>query len=197
MGFFPHISHTLAIYFSFQFETQIYELNFSIPNILIILKMIIFQSMKLKNKISLIYFTFFVATLIFLILSLSLSFINDITALLIIKNFYHQVCHQIENRCFLVDGKPMFICSRCTGIYFGSLVLFLLLTIFQSFRKYLENIQLNKILIFSLPFAIDWSINFLFKIETTNFVRFLTGFLISIIPVYLLNHLIIISLKDD
>ncbi|MFN4111281.1 MAG: DUF2085 domain-containing protein [Ignavibacteria bacterium] len=132
-----------------------------------------------------------------MIFTFSLNFIKDTALILLIKNFYHNLCHQIESRTFFIGGKPMLICSRCTGIYLGSLILFFILTIISSLRKILDKFNFRIILLFSAPLLIDWSLNFIFKIETTNFVRFLTGFLISLIPVYFLNSLIMSVNKYD
>ncbi len=32
---------------------------------------------------------------------------------------YAPVCHQIPERCFFIDGHPLPVCSRCTGLYIG------------------------------------------------------------------------------
>lgn len=133
---------------------------------------------------------------VFISLTFSMHFTQNFEFLIILKNLYAKVCHQIENRCFLIDEKPMFVCSRCTGIYFGIFTLFLILTLFKSLRKKFLLFDFKKLFLFALPLLFDWSLNFIFKIETTNFVRFLTGLLMSFIPVYLLNHLIIQGTKD-
>src|SRR5215510_9270902 len=31
----------------------------------------------------------------------------------------YAICHQIAGRSFLIDGIPMPLCARCTGIYLG------------------------------------------------------------------------------
>lgn len=159
--------------------------------------MINFSLMNLKIKSETLYLIITLMILVFMIFTFSLNFIKDTTIILLIKNFYHKLCHQIESRTFFIDGKPMLICSRCTGIYFGSLTLFFILKMIPSFRKFLDKFDLKIILFFSAPLLIDWSLNFIFKIETTNFVRFLTGFIISLIPVYFLNSLIMSVNKYD
>lgn len=147
--------------------------------------------MKFRIKSELIYSIILLFISLFILFSLSLNFIKDTTLLFFIKGFYQKICHQIENRCLLIDGKPMFICSRCTGIYSGAFILFLILKISTTFRKILDKFDFRIIFLFALPLLIDWSLNFIFKVETTNLGRFLTGFLISLIPVYFLNSLII------
>jgi uncharacterized membrane protein len=36
------------------------------------------------------------------------------------------ICHQIVERSFLIDGSPMPLCARCTGIYLGVITGFIL-----------------------------------------------------------------------
>jgi uncharacterized membrane protein len=38
----------------------------------------------------------------------------------------YAICHQILQRSFLIDGSPMPLCARCTGIYLGVTIGFLL-----------------------------------------------------------------------
>lgn len=38
----------------------------------------------------------------------------------------YAICHQILERSFLIDGSPMPLCARCTGIYLGVMAGFLL-----------------------------------------------------------------------
>lgn len=140
-------------------------------------------------KLSQNQFYIFLSILLFafLLFSFSLHFLKDFTVLLILKNFYGSICHQIENRCFFVNDRPMLICARCSGIFGGAFILFLILSFNKTLRKSLDKISYKSILIFALPLLIEWSFNFTFKTETTNFVRFLTGIIFSIIPVYFMN----------
>ncbi len=38
----------------------------------------------------------------------------------------YAICHRIAERSFLIDGVPMPLCARCTGIYLGVMTSFLL-----------------------------------------------------------------------
>lgn len=143
-----------------------------------------------QKQQTLIYSFITISIIIFIALTFSMNLINDINALLILRNLFGKLCHQIDNRCFFINGKPMLVCSRCFGIYSGTLVLFTMLIFSTKFRKIIEKLDFRFILLLALPLVFDWTINFIFKYETTNFVRFLTGFLSSIIPVYFLNSLI-------
>jgi len=147
--------------------------------------------MNLKTSSNIIYITLTLLNFLFILFTFSYNFSSEASFLLIIKNFYGNICHQIDNRCLVVFGKPMLICSRCAGIYSGSFLLFLLITLFEKLRLFLDKMNYSLILFFSLPIIIDWSLSFIFKIESTNFVRFFTGIIFSIVPVYFINSLII------
>jgi uncharacterized membrane protein len=41
---------------------------------------------------------------------------------LLLRAAYHMVCHQIPERSVWLDGRPMAVCARCFGIYFGYLL---------------------------------------------------------------------------
>src|ERR1041384_1877942 len=38
----------------------------------------------------------------------------------------YAICHRIDARSFLINGMPMPLCARCTGIYLGVVVCFLI-----------------------------------------------------------------------
>ncbi len=149
-----------------------------------------YMTSREQKQQTLIYSFITISIILFIALTFSMNFIRDIKTLLILKNLFSKICHQIDNRCFVINGKPLLVCSRCIGIYSGTLVLFTILIFSTKFRKILEKLDFRVVLLLSLPLVFDWSINFIFKSETTNFVRFLTGFLSSIIPVYFLNSLV-------
>jgi len=147
--------------------------------------------MKINQNVVYFFITFIL--IIFIIFIFSLHFLQNSAGLLLIRNFYGKICHQIGSRCFSFNDKPLLICARCTGIFGGMLILFFTLSIFKELRLKFDQINYKKISLFLLPLFIDWVLNFIFKIETTNFVRFLTGIIFSFVPVYFLNSLIINS----
>lgn len=141
-------------------------------------------------KINKLLFTLFLSNLVFMIFTFSMNFVQDIRFLFLLQNFYGQICHQIENRSFFIYEKPMLICSRCSGIFAGSLIFFFLLAISKKILQLLNKLNYKLILLTSLPLIVDWSLNFIFNIESSNFVRFLTGFSFSLLPVFLINSTI-------
>jgi uncharacterized membrane protein len=72
-----------------------------------------------------------------------------ITSLLIIAFFFffppvtvlnkthaigYAICHQIPSRTFHIDGRPLPLCARCTGIYLGALMGVVGLTLSKRYR---------------------------------------------------------------
>lgn len=50
----------------------------------------------------------------------------------IIYHFFQPVCHQIDARCFHIDGAPFAVCFRCSSVYFAFLLSLLLYPLFRS-----------------------------------------------------------------
>jgi len=74
-------------------------------------------------------------------------------------------CHQIAERSFFLGGYQFPICARCTGVLLGYI-----LSIFLFFHiSFLICIGLAGIML------LDWSIQFLKILKSTNVRRFITG----------------------
>ncbi len=55
----------------------------------------------------------------------------------VLKKIYSSVCYQDDLKTFTVSGERLFVCIRCTGIYFGALV-------FSFFSIFLKKIRISK-----------------------------------------------------
>ncbi len=77
-------------------------------------------------------------------------------------------CHGIPDRCFKINGKPMRICSRCFGVFFGQSIAILILLFAVSIPWYW-------LILFILPMVVDWSIQEYLSISSNNARRYLTG----------------------
>ena len=89
-----------------------------------------------------------------------------------------RLCHQREDRSFLLNGNQMPFCSRCTAIWLG-LAIGLGLMVFYKLE--LDEKFLFLIIIGIVPIGID-GIGQLFGFwESTNIVRFITGILAGIV----------------
>lgn len=150
-----------------------------------------------KNKVQLFNLAIIFLGLLVILFSFSMHFSKNPVLLIIIRDTFSLICHQLEERTFIVNGKPMFICSRCFGIYSGMTILFVVIFFSKRIRDKLLKLKLKFIFLLASPLILDWCLNFILKIDSTNFVRFLTGFLFSIIPVYYLNYLLNSENQND
>ncbi|GAB6281659.1 MAG: hypothetical protein STSR0008_04000 [Ignavibacterium sp.] len=140
--------------------------------------------------------------LIFIILSLIIwlifSFIqiifpkNEIVILFspFIKKLYSNVCHQADHKLLIINGEKTFICARCIGIYFGSLISLLLLFILPKFK-----IKINlKIILFSFMILIsDVILHTLHIYDYSKVLALFTGIFFS----FILTRFTINSIKQN
>jgi uncharacterized membrane protein len=85
-----------------------------------------------------------------------------------------QLCHQQAERSFFLNGNQMPLCARCTAIWLGLAIGLGILTIYTM--------QLNERFLFVLiigiaPMGIDGVGQLLGFWESTNIIRFVSGFL--------------------
>jgi len=102
------------------------------------------------------------------------------------QSIYHSfsfVCHQLPERSFFIDGHKLAVCSRCTGIYFGSTLTLLLYPLLKSLR--VSHTPSRKWLIAAaIPLAIDFLLTFVGVWENTHTTRFVTGFILGCVVVF-------------
>ncbi|MBQ9625152.1 MAG: DUF2085 domain-containing protein [Clostridia bacterium] len=80
----------------------------------------------------------------------------------------HSGCHQIPERCFTVKGYTFPLCARCCGVLIGQLAAMIALPLGILPGIY-WGIPLLAIM------GIDWFIQFVHILESTNLRRFITG----------------------
>lgn len=117
----------------------------------------------------------------------------------ILRFFGRAICHQLEERSFVIDGLVMPICARCTGIYIGvfTTILYILLT-----KRYksnmIPNIPISLLLFFLLsPMAFDGVSSYLHLRPSDNFLRIVTGIPFGIVLPFFLFPLLNYSEKND
>ncbi len=87
------------------------------------------------------------------------------------------VCHQMAERSFILEGKQLPVCARCTGIYSG---IFFSMAFFWIFGRLKGNKPYSKwgmiigALAF-LPISIDGFFSYLGFWESNQFLRVVTG----------------------
>jgi uncharacterized membrane protein len=80
-----------------------------------------------------------------------------------------RVCHQRPDRCFPIDGRPMPVCARCTGLYIGAAVagpLALLLASGWSTRR-----ARVAVAVAALPTAVSWGLEYAGVAHPSNALR--------------------------
>lgn len=102
---------------------------------------------------------------IYIIIAIKLNDIMNIT-----KYF----CHRIPERSFFIKGHQFPVCARCTGFYTG-LAVYLIVYFFYKHSYDLKMLLFSMILM--LPVAIDGITQYFGPRESTNTLRFVTGFI--------------------
>ena len=101
----------------------------------------------------------------------------------ILKSVYGIVCHQRTEKTFFVSGNRFLVCARCTGIYFGALIISLMSIFF--FRHISFGI---KLLYASMaPMLIDVLFTTFGIYPYIKIIAFITGlFFGSVVFIYIL-----------
>lgn len=89
-------------------------------------------------------------------------------------NLTKYICHRIPERSFHIKGYQFPVCARCTGFYSG-LAVYLILNRFYTHPYDLNMLFISMILM--IPVAADGLTQYFGPRESTNNLRFLTGFI--------------------
>ena len=109
-------------------------------------------------------------TKIYIIIEIILMLANCV----IIMNLTKYVCHRIPERSFFIKGHQFPVCARCTGFYTG-LIAYLIVNFFYRHPYDVEMLVISIILM--VPAAIDGVTQYFGPRESTNNIRFITGFI--------------------
>jgi len=98
----------------------------------------------------------------------------------LIKFFYAPLCHQIQERCFVIGGHFLPVCSRCTGIYAG---FFLGTVVFPFISNKIKDVYppKNILLLAFIPMGLDVGLKWILHIDTGLLFHFITGSIFSIL----------------
>ena len=100
---------------------------------------------------------------------------------------FSPLCHQIPARSFFLAGLQLPVCARCTGIYLGGFI--------GSFFVRPRAPPPWVLMVACIPMGIDGVTQIVFR-ESTNPIRFLTGFIAGLVVVfYLYPGLLSLKLK--
>jgi uncharacterized membrane protein len=103
-----------------------------------------------------------------------------------LKISYANLCHQDENKTITVNSISMLICARCSGIYFGALIISVI-----SLFKSVKIIKKKRYLFFAMiPMAIDIIFYSAGVYSYSQSIALLTGmFFGSVVFIYILHSI--------
>jgi uncharacterized membrane protein len=84
-----------------------------------------------------------------------------------------RVCHQRPDRCFWIDGRPMPVCARCTGLYVSAAVA-APLAIFLAAGLSVRRARLL-VALAALPTLLTWGLEYAGLAQPSNLARALAA----------------------
>ena len=84
------------------------------------------------------------------------------------------ICHRMPERSFFIKGHQFPVCARCTGFYTG-LIVFLVWNCLYGINYDINTLAISMVLM--VPAAIDGFTQYFGPRESTNALRFTTGFI--------------------
>ena len=109
-------------------------------------------------------------TKIYIIIELILRLVNCVDRM----NPTKYICHRIPERSFFIKGRQFPVCARCTGFYTG-LIAYLIVHAFYEHPYDINMLIVSMMLM--IPVAIDGITQYFGPRESTNSLRFITGFI--------------------
>lgn len=92
-----------------------------------------------------------------------------------LKKTYSLVCHQQKMKLISFSGLETLVCSRCAGIYLGSLLTSLIIL----FRLPVNNLRIKMLIAAASPMFIDIILSSMKIYHYSKTIAFLTGFLLG------------------
>lgn len=94
-------------------------------------------------------------------------------------HFHHFICHQIPERSFFIAGEQFGVCSRCSGVYFGLFIGFLIYPLWRRIED-VEPLARFWLFLSLIPIGVDWSLTVFGIWENTHFTRVATGLILGV-----------------
>lgn len=108
-----------------------------------------------------------------LVAAVAPSMIEGATAERLVRMPFRLLCHGIVSRSLAINGEPMSLCARCSGI-FGGLIAGSLLSLALAGRSWMPGISAS---ILVLPLVLDGATQAMGLRESWNTLRLVTGFI--------------------
>jgi uncharacterized membrane protein len=101
----------------------------------------------------------------------------------VLYQMFGRVCHQIPERAFYLEGHPLAVCARCTGIYFGFAAGVLVFPLVRSLQR--GDAPARKwLFVAAVPTLLDFALGFFGIWENTHWSRSLTGALLGAVAAF-------------
>lgn len=97
---------------------------------------------------------------------------------LVLYEMFGRVCHGIPERAFYLEGYPLAVCARCTGIYLGFAAGVLVYPLVRSLQRG-DTPQRKWLLLATVPALLDFALGLAGIWENTHLSRSLTGALLG------------------
>ena len=101
----------------------------------------------------------------------------------VLYEMFGRVCHQIPERAFEIEGHPLAVCARCTGIYFGFAAGVLAFPLVRSLRRGRTPAR-KWLMLAAVPTLLDFALGFFRLLENTHWSRSVTGALLGAVAVF-------------
>ena len=112
----------------------------------------------------------------------------------LLKQVYSTVCHQIPYKSIEVNGINFLVCARCSGIYFGGLLISMFFLF--SFRNY--SLKVSYLFIAAIPMLTDVILYSTGVYAYSKIIALVTGFIFGFVVVsFILSSIEKILLKGN
>jgi uncharacterized membrane protein len=101
----------------------------------------------------------------------------------VLYEMFGRVCHQIPERAFYIEGQPLAVCARCTGIYFGFAAGVFVYPLVRSLGRG-DTPARKWLLLAAAPTLLDFALGFFGLLENTHLSRSLTGALMGAVAAF-------------
>lgn len=101
----------------------------------------------------------------------------------VLYQVFGRLCHQIPERTFYLDGHPLAVCARCTGIYFGFAAGILIYPLVRSLHRG-DTPARRWLILAAVPAIVDFALGLFGLWENTHLSRSLTGALLGAVAAF-------------
>ncbi|WP_442915958.1 DUF2085 domain-containing protein [Leptospira sp. GIMC2001] len=96
------------------------------------------------------------------------------------------MCHQLPERSFFYKDTQFPVCARCTGVFIGQVVAFIMLFFTQS------KVEFYYAFVLVIPAIIDWCFQQYLGISSNNQRRIITGSMLGYGYIFILSNIFIL-----